>query len=183
MGRVRVKVPGVLQTEGAECGAACLGMVLGHFGRFVPLDELRIATGVSRDGATAPNIITGAESLGLTATELMCKPDHLRAMPERLPLILHWRFTHFVVLEGWDRTGWRINDPEVGDFRIGDEAFDSAFTGLVIALRPGPDFVAGGKRASLIGRLARAAGPIGPAVAASIAVAALLLIPMMLVPN
>lgn len=181
--RRRVRVPGLLQTEAAECGAACLGMVLAHFGRFVPLDQLRIATGVSRDGATAANIITGAESFGLVATQLMCEPDDLRDMADRLPVILHWRFTHFVVLEGWDRGGWRINDPATGDFRIGQEAFDVAFTGLVITLAPAPDFVPGGNRPPLIGRLARAAGPIGPTIAAAIAVAALLLIPMMLVPQ
>ena len=183
MNRTRVKVPGVLQTEDAESGAACLGMVLAHFGRFVPLDQLRIATGVSRDGAAAANIIAGAESLGLVANQLMCEPEDLRDLPDRLPVILHWRFTRFVVLEGWDRGGWWINDPATGDFRIDDQTFDVAFTGLVITLAPGPDFVAGGKRAPLIGRLARSAGPIGRTIAASIAVAALLLVPMMLVPQ
>lgn len=183
MNRTRVKVPGVLQTEDAESGAACLGMVLAHFGRFVPLDQLRIATGVSRDGAAAANIIAGAESLGLVANQLMCEPADLRDLPDRLPVILHWRFTRFVVLEGWDRGGWWINDPATGDFRIDDQTFDVAFTGLVITLAPGPDFVAGGKRPPLIGRLVRAAGPIGRTIAASIAVAALLLVPMMLVPQ
>lgn len=183
MNRTRVKVPGVLQTEDAESGAACLGMVLAHFGRFVPLDQLRIATGVSRDGAAAANIIAGAESLGLVANQLMCEPADLRDLPDRLPVILHWRFTRFVVLEGWDRGGWWINDPATGDFRIDAQALDVAFTGLVITLAPGPDFVAGGKRPPLIGRLVRAAGPIGRTIAASIAVAALLLVPMMLVPQ
>ena len=181
--RTRVRVPGMLQTEKAECGAACLGMVLAHYGRFVPLDELRIATGVSRDGATARNLITGAESFGLVATQTFCEPGDLREMADELPLILHWRFTHFVVLEGWEPAGWRINDPEIGDFRISEEAFDTAFTGQVVSLRPGPDFLPGGKRQSLVGRLARAAGRIGPTVAAAAAVAGLLLIPMMLVPQ
>lgn len=181
--RIRVRVPGVLQTEGAECGAACLGMVLAHHGRFVSLDELRIATGVSRDGATARTLITGAQAYGLVATQTFCELADLREMSAELPLILHWRFTHFVVLEGWEPAGWRINDPEIGDFRISDEAFSDAFTGQVITLRPGVDFVPGGKRASLVSRLARAAGRIGPSVAAAAAVATLLLIPMMLVPQ
>jgi len=155
--RAKVKVPSLLQTESAECGAACLGMVLAHSNRFVPLDELRIATGVSRDGATTDNTLQAARSYDLQAREQFCEPSDLRTMAEQLPLIVNWRFTHFVVVSGWSRRGWEISDPGVGQYTCDHDEFDRSFTGVTLTLTPGPAFQTGGQRPSTLRRVDDAA--------------------------
>ena len=149
--RRRVRTPVVPQLEAVECGAACLGIVLAHFGRRVPLEELRAACGVSRDGCSAADIARAARRYGLDATGWRREPHELREM--RLPLILFWKFEHFVVLEGFGRSGYRINDPAEGHRTVGEESFDKDFTGLVLELTPTPRFERGGERAGVLRRL------------------------------
>jgi len=158
--------------EAVECGAACLGMVLGHHGKYVPLEELRIACGVSRDGSRASNLLKAARGYGLTAKGMQMDLDALAEVSA--PAVLFWEFNHFVVLEGvvrrLGRRGFRLNDPARGRRFVTPEEFDASFTGIVLTFEPGPDFRRGGRRPGIAGALpARLRGTSGTMVAAVVA--------------
>lgn len=179
--RRRAKVPTVLQMEATECGAASLAMVLAHYGRVVPLDQLRQACGVSRDGATAKNITQAARAYGLDIKVFRREPERLKTM--NFPLIIHWRFYHFLVVEGYDSKGWFINDPAAGASRVSDEEFDTSFTGVVFEAVPGESFEKGGERSAVIPRILAAAGTATPAVVLATIIAVLLIVPTLMQPQ
>jgi len=133
-----VKVPFVPQMEAAECGAACLAMVLGAHGRHAPLSEVREACGVTRDGTTALAVLRAGERFGLAGDGVKADLGDLRLLP--LPAILHWGFDHFVVLERAGRRGAVIVDPASGRRRAGPRELDRQFTGAALVFEPGPGF-------------------------------------------
>lgn len=138
------KTPTILQMEAAECGAACLAMVLAYHGAWVPLEKLRIECGVSRDGSKASNIVKAARRFGLSAKGFKQELSTLPSAPT--PCIIHWNFNHFVVLEGIEGSFAYINDPAFGRRRIGMEELDRSFTGVVLTLEPTAGFVRGGSK-------------------------------------
>nr|WP_277751108.1 NHLP family bacteriocin export ABC transporter peptidase/permease/ATPase subunit [Streptomyces hoynatensis] len=143
-----MRTPTVLQMEEVECGAAALAMVLGYHGRFVPLEELRIACGVSRDGSRAGNLLKAARGFGLRAKGMQMDLTALAGV--RGPAVLFWEFNHYVVYEGMrrgpGRRGAWINDPAKGRRFVPMADFDTSFTGVVLVFEPGAGFRRSGRK-------------------------------------
>jgi ABC-type bacteriocin/lantibiotic exporter with double-glycine peptidase domain len=132
------RVPFVPQMEIAECGAASLGMVLAYYGCEVPLAELRHTCAVSRDGASAFDIVVAAREYGLEVSAIKVELD---ALPElELPAIVHWDLNHFLVLERVTRSGVDVVDPAVGRRHFSLDEVGRSFTGVVLEMSPGEDF-------------------------------------------
>ena len=132
------RVPVRLQMNETECGAATLAMVLSYHGRATRVDQLRGLLDAGRDGVTAEAIAREARRQGLIVRAFSTEPENLPLLP--LPAIVFWEFNHFVVLERWSPQGVDIVDPAAGRRRLSAEAFEAAFTGVVMTFAPGVDF-------------------------------------------
>ncbi|MBE6039495.1 MAG: NHLP family bacteriocin export ABC transporter peptidase/permease/ATPase subunit [Clostridiales bacterium] len=141
------KTPTVYQMEATECGAASLAMVLGYYGKFVPLEQLRIETGVSRDGCNMGNIMTAAKKLGFEVHGYRKGLEGLFALP--VPCIIHWNFNHFVVWEGRKGDHCYINDPAVGRRKLTVDDIDECYTGVVLTFKPTDAFEKSNEKESL----------------------------------
>lgn len=143
------KVPVIMQMEALECGAACLAMISAYYGKWVPLEQVRIDCGVSRDGSNAKNILMAARNYGMEAAGYRFEPESLKNEGE-FPCIIHWNFNHFVVLDGFRGDKAVLNDPARGTVSVSMKEFDESFTGIVLMMKPGESFEPGGKPKSVL---------------------------------
>jgi ATP-binding cassette subfamily B protein len=150
--RVRThEIPVITQVSAAECGAACLAMVLAMYGKRCPLEQIRQQVGCNRDGASAHAILEAARRHGLRGRGLKLEPEDLRLLPKGT--ILHWEFAHFVVLERVRGERIEIVDPAYGRRSVSFAEFGDAFTGVALQLEPSEQFEAGGARPRSLVRL------------------------------
>ena len=157
------KVPVVMQLEALECGAASLAMVMAYYGKWVPLEQVRLDCGVSRDGSKAKNIYLAAEHYGFEVKAFRMNPETLKEQGT-FPCIIHWNMNHFVVLNGFRGKHVYINDPARGTVKITWEEFDNAFTGIVLSMVPSKDYVPSGKRKSTLSFAAKRLAGAGAAI-------------------
>lgn len=147
------RTPTILQLESVECGAAALAMVLAFHGRWVPLEQMRVDCGVSRDGSKASGLLRAARAHGLVARGFRKEPRELASMP--MPAIAFVNFNHFVVVEGFRDGRAYLNDPARGRRAVEAEEFDQAFTGVVLTFERGTGFRPGGSPPSVARSLAQ----------------------------
>ena len=135
--------------EVTECGAASLAMVMAYYSKWVPLEQVRLDCGVSRDGSKAKNIYLAAEHYGFDVKAYRMSPEALKESGQ-FPCIIHWNMNHFVVLNGFKGNHVYINDPARGTVKVSWDEFDKAFTGVTIIPVPSENFVPSGKKKSTV---------------------------------
>ena len=177
----RVRVPTILQMEATECGAASLAMVLAHYGLYIPLEQLRVDCGVSRDGSNALHVLKAARRYGCQAQGLRLSLEKLDTVS--MPLILFWEFNHFVVLEGRKGDVFHLNDPGRGPVRLSFSQMSDAYTGVALQVRPGPLFKPGGRAPSLWAGMYRLTASMKSAIAFIVVTSVMLAIPGMVIPS
>jgi ATP-binding cassette subfamily B protein RaxB len=158
------KIPDIRQSEAAECGLACLTMIASYYGQRTDLATLRRRYPVSLKGMTLVGVIEAAQRIGLVGRPLRLEPESLARL--RLPAILHWDMSHFVVLKGVARNGRIvIQDPALGERRLQPGEVSNHFTGVALEVSPAAGFQPGGRiikqrLADLIGPTRGLASPL-----------------------
>ena len=148
-----VKTPTTYQMEATECGAASLSMVLGYFGAHIPLEQLRIDCGVSKDGCNAKNILRAGRKYGLICKGYSVSVEKL--LKQKPPCIIHWNFNHFVVFEGVKNGHIYINDPGPGRRELTLEDIEDSFTGIMLTFEKGENFAPSKKKNTLFAMIQR----------------------------
>lgn len=136
--RRRKRVPVILQFSNAECGAACLAMILAYYGRKSSLTECHECINTGRDGLKASVIVRAARKLGLRTRSFSGEPEHLASLS--LPAIVFWEFNHYVVVESLSTERVEIVDPAVGRRHLTRAEFDAGFTGIILTFEVGLQF-------------------------------------------
>ncbi|MAI77985.1 MAG: NHLP family bacteriocin export ABC transporter peptidase/permease/ATPase subunit [Deltaproteobacteria bacterium] len=176
----RVRVPTYLQMEAVECGAAALGSILAHHGLWKSLEDLRFSAGVSRDGAKASNVVAAARTYGMEATGKRLDAEAVFEL--EAPFIVFWNHNHFVVVEGEnDKHVW-LMDPAAGPRKVTKEEFATSYSGVALAITPGPDFKPGGQKPQILGLLLPRLKNSGDAVTAIMLVSLFMVIPGLIAP-
>ena len=135
---LRRKLPVLLQTEAAECGVACLAMIASYHGHGVDVATLRRRFAVSMRGATLAALMQLAARLGLETRAVRVELEDLARL--RTPCVLHWNFTHFVVLRRATRRGLTVHDPARGLRTVRRAEAAASVTGVALELWPSPRF-------------------------------------------
>lgn len=174
------KTPTILQMEATECGAASLAMIMAYHGKYIPLEQMRIETAVSRDGINAAEIMRAAKRMGLECHGFRKEPENLKALD--MPCIIHWNFDHFVVLEGFKGKNVFLNDPAIGRRKLTWEEFDQGFTGVVLTFKRTEKFIREKKRGIVVPFVKRRLKKHIPVILKLIYVGLLLVFPGMLLP-
>jgi len=139
-------VPVILQMETVECGAVCLAMMLASYGRWLSMDEMRFACGVSRSGTSARGLQRAGNKFGLGIKGMKMSIEQLRTLKK--PCIIHVDLNHFIVFRGFVGRLVKANDPATGVVYLNQEEFSRRYSGIALVCSPTSEFEKGGSKSN-----------------------------------
>lgn len=131
------RLPVIIQSEAQECAHACVAMIAGYFSLHTPIRELRAHFPPSTRGTSVAGLVQLAAALGLQSRAFRTDRESLALI--KLPCVIHWDLTHFVVLAAVKRRHFLIHDPGIGCISVGESEFWRRFTGIAVELTPSAD--------------------------------------------
>lgn len=158
----KVKTPTVIQMQAVECGAASLSIILGYYGRYVTLEELRYQCGVSRDGADAFNIIEAAKFYGLDMKAYNVSLAELSQI--KPPFIIWWQNNHMLVVDGFSKNFVNLNDPAVGPREVTYPQFFKNYSGIAFTIEPTENLKKGGQPPKFVNLIKERISQVNPSI-------------------
>ena len=149
------KVPIILQSEAAECGAVSLAMILAYYKHYVDLPVLRKECKISRDGSRMSYVMQAAEAHGLKARAMRCRYT-LEGIS--LPCIVFWDNNHFLVVEKIKKDRYFLCDPAAGRRTVTKDEFLKHFSAVAMDFEKTEHFEEYGRSFSLFSSLTKITG-------------------------
>jgi len=136
------------QPDFKDCGPTCLKIISKYYGKVVSLQEIRNLTETTREGSNLLKLSDAAESMGFKTIALKLSFEKLKEAP--MPLIAHWKKSHFVVIYKITKNEVFISDPAYGLITysqrefiknwIGNNANNNTQEGIALILEITPYF-------------------------------------------
>lgn len=138
------------QLDAMDCGPSCVRMIAKFYGKTYSLQTLREKSYLSRDGVSMMGISEAAESVGFRTMGVSLTPEKLFSTAP-LPLVVHWKQNHFVIVYKVTKDTVYVADPAFGLVKYTKAEFlknwisvqqDGEKKGLALLLETSPDFYA-----------------------------------------
>ncbi|MEA1062451.1 peptidase domain-containing ABC transporter [Erwinia sp. HR93] len=143
----RRRLPVIQQSQAAECGLACVTMIVNYYNYRIDMVTMRQRFSTSLKGATLGDIMLVAGHLGMTGRALRLEVEEMSKL--RTPCVLHWNMNHFVVLKSVSKTGITIHDPAQGLRVVPFAEVSRCFSGVALELLPSAEFKPAESRQSI----------------------------------
>lgn len=130
--------PILLESKNGESGAVSLAMLLGYFGSYPSLTDVKIACDSGNEEILPENLLNTAEEMGLEAKLLERSFDELNEA--KLPLLIYGNNGRYFLLTRKIGKRYIIHDPEKGRQILSRDSLQKLYGGKMIKAEPGSHF-------------------------------------------